>query len=176
LDVNFVWISIENLVLYFSPVCCEKLESVTTCLLSRSRVSSQPQCFGSGVKDPVLSVVVPFGLRPSFLSGGLETSSCSLSHALDLRHRHSFPSASSRSSAWFTCCCHQLASSCRSQFCFWVHEFWSFVPISSSRRPDFVFLWLDVACSLVLLCRKTVPLVPLPAGCCASRSSVSVVA
>jgi hypothetical protein len=124
LDVNFIWISIENLVLYFSPVCCEKLESVTTCLLSRSRVSSLPQCFGSGVKDPVLSVVVPFGLRPSFLSGGFGTSSCSLSHALDLRHRYSFPSASSRSSAWFTCCCHQLASSCRSQFCFWVHGFW----------------------------------------------------
>jgi hypothetical protein len=37
-----------------------------------------------------------------------------------------------------------------------------------------VFLWLAVACSLVLSCRKTVPLVSLPAGRCASRSSVSV--
>jgi hypothetical protein len=54
--------------------------------------------------------------------------------------------------------------------------FWSFVPISSSRQPDFVFLWLAVACSLVLPCRKTVPLVSLPTGRCASRSSVSVAA
>jgi hypothetical protein len=54
--------------------------------------------------------------------------------------------------------------------------FWSFVPISCSRRPDFVFLWLAVACSVVLPCRKTVPLVPLPAGHCASRSSVTVAA
>jgi hypothetical protein len=155
-------------------VCFEKLESVTTCLLSRSRVSSLPQCFGSGVKDPVLSVVVPFGLGLSFLSGGFGSSSCSLSHALDLCHSHSFPSADSCSSARFTCCCHQLASSCRSQFCFWARGFWSFVPISSSRQPDFVFLWLAVACSLVLSCRKTVPLVSLPTGRCASRSSVSV--
>jgi hypothetical protein len=62
---------------------------------------------------------------------------------LDLCHRHSFPSVSSRSSARFTCCCHQFASSCRSQFCFWVRGFWSFVPISSSHRPD---------CLLVVSC------------------------
>jgi hypothetical protein len=82
------------------------------------------------VSDPVFSVV---DLGPRAV----------LCLALDLCHRHSFPSASSRSSARFTCCCHQFASSCRSQFCFWVRGFWSFVPISSSHRPD---------CLLVVSC------------------------
>jgi hypothetical protein len=126
----------------FLPVCCEKLESVTTCLLSRLRVSSLLQCFGSGVKDPICPLWCRSVSDPVFSVVDLGPQAV-LCLALDLCHRHSFPSASSRSSARFTCCCHQFASSCRSQFCFWVRGFWSFVPISSSHRPD---------CLLVVSC------------------------
>jgi hypothetical protein len=140
-------------------VCCEKLESVTTCLLSRLRVSSLLQCFGSGVKDPILSVV--WVLELFFVSRWI-------SATVTLFHRRVLV----RLLGLLAAAINLLRVAGHSS----VFGFVDFGPSFPLVLPtgQIVFLWLAVACSLVLSCRKTVPLVSLPAGRCASRSSVSV--